>query len=102
MSKVKVASRTGAPTAFSGPRHQLTSAAIAAPHPVAASSGHRTVWFSQRMRVTPWVQARLCVPSSNSLASSGAPQNIPNRSGTAIVAFTRLVTVPSPANNWPA
>jgi hypothetical protein len=48
-----------------------------------------TVRISQRRRVTPWVQARLCVPSSNSLASSGAPQNNPNSSGTTMVPYTR-------------
>ena len=37
---------------------------------------------SQRLRVTPWVHARRKVPASNSLETSGAPQNMPMSKGT--------------------
>jgi hypothetical protein len=37
---------------------------------------------SQRVRVTPWVHARRKVPASNSLETSGAPQNMPTSNGT--------------------
>jgi hypothetical protein len=59
---------------------------------------------SQRRRVTPWVQARLLVPASNSRASSGAPQNSPNSSGTTTVAYTSALRTPSPRNSrlWPS
>jgi len=47
---------------------------------------------SQRRRVTDCVHANCKVPVSRSLATAGAPQNIPNRTGTATV---RKVSAPS-------
>ena len=63
----------------------MTTAVTAAPHAAAARIVHSRLLLNQRRRVTHWVHARPFVPSSNSLASSGAPQNSPRRSGTTMV-----------------
>ena len=52
----------------------------------------------QRRRVTLWVQARTCVPSSTSLATSGAPQNRPSSAGATTLRLTTLMISPSPWN----
>jgi hypothetical protein len=66
--------------------HQFTMRVNSSPAAMAAAPAMASLAASQRVRVTPWVHARRKVPVSSSRATSGAPQNIPIRPGTARLA----------------
>jgi hypothetical protein len=66
-----------------GLAHQFTMRLNNSLAAMAARPATPSLAASQRVRVTPWVQARRKLPVSNSRAISGAPQNIPIRAGTA-------------------
>lgn len=68
--------------AFSGERHQLTRIVSTPDHTTAAAKTHARFTLNHFRRVTPCVQAKFWVPSSNSLARSGAPQKRPRSTGT--------------------
>jgi len=75
-----------------GPSHQVTRAVITPPQTTAASSIQPTLTASQRLRVTLCIQAKWVVPTSDSAATSGAPQNRPTSTGAPSVEMTRKPT----------
>src|SRR5262245_6657293 len=78
---------------FSGPDHHVTRAETAPAQTAAASRAQPTLTVSQRLRETLCIHANWLVPVSNSLATSGPPQNTPTRHGTTTVSvISRVIT----------
>src|SRR5580700_5007658 len=92
--------KASAVSALNGPDHQVTIAETAPARTPAPSSSHPARTASQRRLVMLCVQANWFVPVSSSLATAGAPQSNPGRTGTADVAMTSVVMIGLPRERF--